>query len=77
MKKLGKFMLGCLGLIAETLIIALFPIISVLLLSYVSYWFTLTFLVSFPLAVYLNSIICDLNCTYKFIEWTFGMEIGE
>ena len=36
MKKFGKFMLGCLGLILETLISALFPIASALLLSYVS-----------------------------------------
>lgn len=77
MKKLSKFMLGCLGFISSALIPALFIIISILLSCYVSLWFIFTFIISFPLSLYLVKVICDLDCTNKFIEWTFGVEIGE
>lgn len=77
MKKLGKFMLGCWGLISSALIPALFIIISILLSCYVGLWFIFTFIISFPLSLYLVKVICDLDCTNKFIEWTFGVEIGE
>ena len=77
MKKLGKFMLGCLGLIGSALIPALFIIISILLSCYGSLWFIFTFIISLPLSLYLVKVICDLDCTDKFIEWAFGMEFGE
>ena len=75
MKKFGKFMLGCLGLILETLISALFPIASALLLSYVSPQFAFTFIINLPLSLYLITLGCNLDCTDKFIEWTFGGDI--
>ena len=77
MKKLGKFMLGCLGLICVTVIPALFIIISILLSCYGSLWFIFTFIISLPLSLYLVRVICDLSCTTKFIEWTFGTEMEE
>ena len=75
MKKLGKFMLGCLGLICTGLIPVIPFVTSILLMSYISIWLAFTFIITFPLSLYLVSVICDLNCTTKFIEWTFGMEI--
>ena len=75
MKKLGKFMLGCFGLICTAVIPVVPVVISSLLLGYISTWFAFPFIVTFPLSLYLVSIICDLSCTTKFIEWTFGMEI--
>ena len=75
MKKLGKFMLGCLGLICAT-VPPLIPIVtSILLMSYISTWLAFTFILTFPLSLYLVRVMCDLNCTIKFIEWTFGVEI--
>ena len=75
MKKLGKFTLGCLGLICVT-VPPLIPIVtSILLMSYISVWLAFTFIITFPLSLYLVSVICDLSCTTKFIEWTFGVEI--
>ena len=75
MKKLGKFMLGCLGLICVT-VPPLIPIAtSILLMRCISAWFVFTFIATFPLSLYLVGVICDLSCTDKFIEWTFGMEI--
>ena len=75
MKKLGKFMLGCLGLICVT-VPPLIPIVtSILLMRCISAWFVFTFIATFPLSLYLVSVICDLSCTTKFIKWTFGMEI--
>lgn len=75
MKKLGKFMLGCLGLICTAVIPAIPIVTSILLISYISIWLAFTFIITFPLSLYLVSVICDLSCTDKFIEWTFGMEI--
>ena len=75
MKKFGKFMLGCLGLIIEALIPALFPIASVLLSCYISPWLAFTFIISLPLSLYLIKVFCDLDITDKFIEWAFGVEI--
>ena len=75
MKKLGKFMLGCLGLICTAVITAIPFVISILLMSYISIWLAFTFIITFPLSLYLVSVICDLSCTAKFIEWTFGVEI--
>lgn len=75
MKKLGKFMLGCLGLICTAVIPAIPFVISILLMRYISAWFAFTFIATFPLSLYLVGVICDLSCTTKFIEWTFGMEI--
>ena len=75
MKKLGKFMLGCLGLICESLVPIVPFVTSILLMSYISAWFAFTFIATFPLSLYLVSVICDLSCTTKFIEWTFGVEI--
>lgn len=77
MKKFGKFMLGCLGLIGNALIPVALIVTSVLLSCYVSLWFALTFIVTFPLSLYLVKVICDLDCTDKFIEWTFGVELEE
>lgn len=77
MKKLGKFMLGCLGLICTGLVPIIPFVTSILLMSYISTWLAFTFIATFPLSLYLVSVICDLRCTDKFIEWTFGMEIGE
>ena len=75
MKKLGKFMLGCLGLICTGLVPVIPFVVSILLMSYISIWLAFTFIITFPLSLYLVSVICDLSCTTKFIEWTFGMEI--
>lgn len=75
MKKFGKFMLGCLGLIGSALIPVALIVTSVLLSCYVSLWFAFTFIVSLPLSLYLVKVICDLDCTDKFIKWTFGVEI--
>ena len=72
MKKLGRFMLGCLGLICEALVSIIPFVASILLMSYISTWFTFTFIVTLPLSLYLVKVICDLSCTAKFIEWTFG-----
>lgn len=77
MKKLGKFMLGCLGLIFSALVPAVPFVTSSLLIGYISPWFAFTFIVTFPLSLYLVKVICNLSCTNKFIEWTFGMEIEE
>ena len=77
MKKLGKFMLGCLGLICTGLIPVIPFVTSILLMSYISIWLAFTFIITFPLSLYLVSVICDLNCTTKFIEWTFGLELGD
>ncbi len=77
MKKLGKFMLGCLGLICEGLIPAVPFVTSILLISYISAWFAFTFILTIPLVFYLVIIINNLSCTSKFIEWTFGMEVGD
>lgn len=77
MKKLGKFMLGCLGLIFSALVPVVPVVTSSLLMSYISPWFAFTFIVTFPLSLFLVRVIYDLSCTDKFIEWTFGMEIGE
>ena len=77
MKKLGKFMLGCLGLICTGLVPVIPFVTSILLMSYISIWLAFTFIVTFPLSLYLVIVICDLRCTDKFIEWTFGIEIGE
>ena len=74
MKKLGKFMLGCLGLICTGLVPVIPFVVSILLMSYISIWLAFTFIITFPLSLYLVSAICDLRCTDKFIEWTFGME---
>ena len=75
MKKLGKFMLGCLGLICTAVIPAIPFVASILLMSYISTWLAFTFIATFSLSLYLVRVICDLRCTDKFIEWTFGMEI--
>lgn len=75
MKKLGKFMLGCLGLICTAVIPAIPFVISILLMRYISAWFAFTFIATFPFSLYLVRVVCDLRCTDKFIEWTFGMEI--
>lgn len=75
MKKLGKFMLGCLGLICTAVIPAIPFVISILLMRYISAWFAFTFILTFPLSLYFVRVICDLSCTDKFIEWTFGVEI--
>lgn len=77
MKKLGKFMLGCLGLIFSALVPTVPFVTSILLMSYISTWFTFTFIITFPLSLYLVRVLCDLGCTNKFIEWTFGMELEE
>ena len=75
MKKLGKFMLGCLGLICVT-VPPLIPIVtSILLMRYISAWFAFTFIVTFPLSLYLVIVIGNLSYTDKFIEWTFGVKI--
>ena len=75
MKKLGKFMLGCLGLICTAVIPAIPFVISILLMSYISAWFAFTFILTFPLSLYLVRVTCNLSCTTKFIEWTFGVEV--
>ena len=75
MKKLSKFILGCLGLVCVTVPPLIPLVISILLTSYISAWLAFTFIITFPLSLYLVRVICDLNYTTKFIEWTFGMEI--
>lgn len=75
MKKLGKFMLGCLGLICTGLVTIIPFVVSILLMRYISAWLAFTFIATFPLSLYLVIVIGNLSCTDKFIEWTFGMEI--
>ena len=75
MKKLGKFMLGCFCLICTGLVPVVPVVTSILLMSYISIWLAFTFIATFPLSLYLVRVICDLRCTDKFIEWTFGMEV--
>lgn len=75
MKKFGKFMLGCLGLIGSALIPTILIIVSISLSCYISFWFAFTFIVSLPLSLYLIGVICNLDCTDKLIEWVFGVEI--
>ena len=75
MKKLGKFILGCLGIICTGLVTIIPFVISILLMSYISAWFAFTFIATFPLSLYLVSVICDLSYATKFIEWTFGVDI--
>ena len=75
MKKLGKFMLGCLGLICTGLVPVIPFVVSILLMSYISTWLAFTFIATFPLSLYLVIVIGNLSCTDKFIEWTFGMEV--
>lgn len=77
MKKLGRFILGCLGLVCEGVLSAAPFIINVLLVIYMSAWFAFTFILTIPLVFYLVIVINNLSCTNKFIEWTFGVEIGE
>ena len=77
MKKLGKFILGCLGLVCEGVLPVIPFIISTLLVIYMSAWFAFTFILTIPLVFYLVIIINNLSCTSKFIEWTFGMEVGD
>ena len=74
MKKLGKLMLGCFGLICTGLVPIIPFVASILLMSYISVWLAFTFILTFPLSLYLVIVICNLSCTDKFIEWTFGME---
>lgn len=75
MKKLSRFMLGCLGLICTAVIPAIPFVISILLMRYISAWFAFTFILTFPLSLYLVRVICNLSCTTRFIEWTFGVEV--
>lgn len=75
MKKLGKFMLGCLGLICTAVIPAIPFVISILPMRYISAWFAFTFILTFPLSLYLVRVICNLSCTTRFIEWTFWVEV--
>lgn len=69
MKKIGKFMLGCLGLICEGVFSVVPFVISVLLVIYMSAWFAFTFILTFPLSFYLARIMENLSCTDKFVEW--------
>lgn len=69
MKKLGKFMLGCLGLICEGVISLVPYIISVLLVIYMSAWFAFTLILTTPFSLYLIRIANNLSCTEKFVEW--------
>lgn len=75
MKNLGKFMLGCLGLICEGVFSVAPFTISILLVIYMSAWFAFMFIITFPLSFYLARIIENLSCTDKFIKWFFGMEV--
>lgn len=75
MKKLGKFILGCFGLICEGVSSIVPLIISVLLVIHMSPWFAFTLIVTFPLSLYLVRVINNLSCTDKFIEWAFGVEL--
>ena len=52
MKKLGKFMLGCWGLICKGVLSAAPFIINVLLVIYMSAWFAFAFILTFPLSFY-------------------------
>ena len=75
MKKLGKFMLGCLGLIFSALVPGVPFVTSILLMSYISTWFAFALILTFPLSFYIARIIENLSCTDKFIKWFFGMEV--
>lgn len=65
---MGKFMLGCGGLTCEGVLSAAPFIINVLLVIYMSAWFTSTFILTFSLSFYLARIIENLSCTDKFIK---------
>lgn len=69
MKKLGKFMLGYLGLICEGVFSVVPFIISTLLVIYMSAWFAFTFILTLPLSLYLARIANNLSCTDKFVKW--------
>ena len=75
MKKLGKFMLGCLGLIFSALVPGVPFVTSILLMSFISTWFAFALILTFPLSFYIARIIENLSCTDKFIKWFFGMEV--
>lgn len=77
MKKLVKFISGCLGLVCEGTLPVVPFIISTLSVIYMSAWFAFTFILTIPLVFYLVIVINNLSCTNKFIGWTFGVEIGE
>lgn len=77
MKKLGKFMLGYLGLVCEGVLPVIPFIISTLLVIYMSAWFAFTFILTIPLVFYLVIVINNLSCTNKFIKWIFEMEVEE
>ena len=58
MKKLGKFMLGCLGLICVT-VPPLIPIVtSILLMRCISTWLAFTFIATFSFHVARKSRLC-------------------
>lgn len=69
MKKLGKFMLGYLGLICEGVFSVVPFIINVVLVIYMSAWFAFALILTLPLSLYLARIINNLSCTDKFVEW--------
>ncbi len=75
MKKLGKFMLGYLGLICEGVLSVVPFIINVVLVIYMSAWFAFVLILTLPLSLYLVRIINNLSCTDKFVEWTSEMEV--
>lgn len=52
MKKLGKFMLDCWGLICKAVLSAAPFIINVLLVIYMSTWFAFALILTFPLSLY-------------------------
>lgn len=52
MKKLGKFMLGCWGLICKGVLSAAPFIINVLLVIYMSAWFAFALILTFSLSFY-------------------------
>lgn len=52
MKKLGKFMLSCWGLICKGVLSNATFIINVLLVIYMSAWFAFALILTFPLSFY-------------------------
>ena len=75
MKKLCKFILGCLGLVGVASIPLAIWITNALLVGYISRWFALAFIITFPLSIYMIKVMLSLSCTDKFIEWVFGEEL--
>ena len=74
MKKFGKFVLGCFGLVGQCILVG-GPLVASCFLMILSVYWAFTFIISFPLALFLLRIAVDWECTDLFLSWVFGVEI--